>query len=199
MIGRIQGILLEKNPPHLLVDVKGVAYELQSPLSTFYRLPDLNQEVILHTHLLVREDAHVLFGFSQMQERMLFRTLIKVSSIGPKSALIILSGMEAQKFVHCVVNHDTTALSRLPGIGKKTAERLVIEMKDKLTAWKEAETGLLPELNKTTEPVAVQEAISALIALGYKPLDAQRAVMKVENAKLVSRDVLIRQALQGML
>src|SRR5438132_10841926 len=124
MIGRLQGILIEKAPPQLLLNIAGVGYEIQAPMSTFYRLPEVGEEVILHTHLVVREDAHILFGFSQLQERSLFRTLIKVSSIGPKSALTILSGIEPDIFVRCVMEQDTATLSRLPGIGKKTAERL---------------------------------------------------------------------------
>jgi Holliday junction DNA helicase RuvA len=197
MIGRIQGILLEKKPPYLLIDVHGIGYELQAPMSTFYRLPDINKEVILLTHLVVREDAHILYGFSQERERTLFRNLIKVSNIGPKSALTVLSGMEPNTFVHCVMNNDTASLSRLPGIGKKTAERLVIEMRDRLSDWHDNiaidEPLKLPEIRNA----AVQDAISALIALGYKPQDARRAVLKIENQNF-TREELIRQALHGI-
>ena len=147
MIGRLRGILLEKQPPQLLLDLNGICYELQAPMSTFYRLPEIGQSITLYTHLIVREDAHLLYGFSQEHERTLFRTLIKVSGVGPKSALTILSGIEADAFVRCVMDNDVASLSPLPGIGKKTAERLVVEMRDRLADWQMPISGNLG-LNK---------------------------------------------------
>ena len=132
MIGRIAGVLLDKQPPELMVDVNGVGYEISAPMTTFYRLPLLNEPVTLFTHLVVRDDAHLLYGFYDKQERSLFRLLIKVNGVGPKMALAILSGIESDTFAHCVEDNDTAALVRIPGVGKKTAERLIIEMRDKL-------------------------------------------------------------------
>jgi Holliday junction DNA helicase RuvA len=198
MIGRLQGILLEKKPPQLLLNVSGVGYEVQAPMSTFYRLPDVGQEIVLITHLVVREDAQILFGFSQERERTLFRSLIKVSNIGPKSALTILSGIEPDVFVRCIMESDAASLSRLPGIGKKTAERLVIEMRDRLDDWQE-NAGTNETLQFTsTANAAVEDAISALISLGYKPQDARRAVQKIEKQDVKSEE-LIRLALRNYL
>jgi Holliday junction DNA helicase RuvA len=199
MIGRIKGILLEKTPPSLLIDVAGVAYELDAPMFTFYRLPDIGKEVILHTHLVVREDAHLLYGFAKERERALFRSLIKVSSVGPKMALAILSGIEPDSFVNCVTHNDTDSLIRIPGVGKKTAERLIIEMRDRLHDWK-------PDALEPTNPTptayasnkATQEATSALIALGYKPNEARQAVSHVADEHQSSEEI-IRHALRGML
>jgi Holliday junction DNA helicase RuvA len=199
MIGRLRGILLEKKPPQLLVEAGGVGYEVQAPLTIFYRLPEIGCEILLHTHLAVREDAHVLYGFSHENERTLFRNLIKVSNVGPKSALGILSGIEPNEFVRCVMEQDTARLSRLPGIGKKTAERLVIEMRDRLADWQNnaGETAYqsLPGAEIITN--TVQDAISALVALGYKPGDARRIILRVERPGAHSEE-LIRLALQGL-
>ena len=195
MIGRLQGILLEKQPPQLLMDVNGVGYEVLAPMSTFYRLPEIGKNVILLIHMVVREDAQVLYGFAQERERQLFRNLIKVNNIGPKSALTILSGIEPDAFVRCVIDNDVTSLSRLPGIGKKTAERLVVEMRDRLEDWQqELATTALPIISANH---AVNDAISALIALGYKLPEARRAVLQFENLNATPEE-LIRLALQGM-
>ncbi len=187
MIGRIRGTLLEKTPPYILVDVQGVGYELEAPVSTFARLPDIGQLVTLHTHLIVREDAHVLCGFSSEDERRLFRLLIKVNSVGAKLALGILSGISANDFIRCVQEKNTTALTRLPGVGKKTAERLIIEMRDRLAdielpatrnvAGKELVTGAA---NDTTRDVT-RDVISALVSLGYKPQEASRLLQSVDT------------------
>lgn len=199
MIGRLKGILLEKTPPSLLVDVSGVAYELDAPMFTFYRLPEINQEVILHTHLVVREDAQLLYGFSQERERALFRSLIKVSSVGPKLALAILSGIEPDAFVICVMHNDTDSLVRIPGIGKKTAERLIIEMRDRLHDWQPQTPGnTAPNLEVSTADKATQEAISALVSLGYKPHEARQAVSQVAP-QYQSSEEIIRHALRSML
>lgn len=198
MIGRLRGILAEKIPPRLLVDVNGVYYELDAPMNTFYRLPEVGAEVTLFTHLVVREDAQLLYAFSQEQERALFRSLIKVSNVGPKLAVAILSGIEPDAFVHCIMKNDITTLTRIPGVGKKTAERLIIEMRDRLTDW---EAHSLPQQTADmvvfSDKLATQEAISALIALGYKPQEASRAISKVQQENMSSAD-LIRQALRSL-
>ena len=197
MIGRLRGILLEKAPPHLLIEVQGLAYELQASMFSFYRLPAVGQEVTLHTHLIVREDAHLLYGFFELQERVLFRGLIKVSGIGPKVALAILSGIEPDAFVASVMQNNTDTLVRIPGIGKKTAERLVVEMRDRLSDWKTA-NGDNVSSSVLTEDKATQEAMSALIALGYKPAEARQAVAQAAKEHQ-SSEAIIRHALRGML
>ena len=202
MIGRLRGVLVEKQPPSLILDVKGVGYELEAPMSTFYRLPELGQEVTLITHFVVREDAQLLYGFSDKSERQLFRSLIRVNGVGPKLALAILSGMEAEMFTRCVHEQDATMLTRIPGVGKKTAERLIVEMKDRLNEWQpalaaleQAATSKAPATNARHDPV--QDAVSALIALGYRPQDASKAIAGVE-AEGLSTDQLIRLALRAM-
>lgn len=198
MIGSIRGILSAKKPPILLVEVSGIGYEISSPLSTFYHLPDVGKEVYLYTHLSVREDAHVLYGFYNEHERALFRSLIKVSNVGPKLALGILSGIEPDAFVRCIMEHDVQGLVRLPGVGKKTAERLVIEMRDRLHDWVGEHHAPLtsPESTLLLDNRIIQDAISALITLGYKPQEASRAVSQVKDT-YTSREELIRLALQG--
>ncbi|MBN4079417.1 Holliday junction branch migration protein RuvA [Beggiatoa alba] len=197
MIGRLRGILLEKQPPQLLLDVAGVGYEVSAPMATFYELPETGNEITLHTHLAVREDAHVLYGFLQEQDRLLFRTLIKVSGVGPKLALAILSGMSADEFVGLIQLGDSAALTQLPGVGKKTAERLVVEMKDRLKDWQ----GVTQNPATATARAAsvndvVKDAVSALVALGYKPQEASRMVSQVESEGLASEDI-IRVALRA--
>lgn len=201
MISRLRGLLIEKQPPFLLLEVGGLTYELQASMNTFYRLPELNSEVILHTHFIVREDGHFLFGFGELRERALFQTLLKVNGIGPKVALAILSSIEPDAFVQCVAEQNATALQRLPGVGKKTAERLIIEMRDRLADWG-SEEGVAITLNNQT-PLGViakkpeQDAISALIALGYKPQEASRAITQIADKTLPSEQ-LIRLALRNM-
>lgn len=197
MIGRLRGKLLEKNPPRLLIEVNGVGYEVDAPMYTFYRLPHLGEEVILFTHLVQREDAQLLFGFAQEQERSLFRSLIKVSAVGPKLALAILSGIEPDAFVECVQNNDTASLTRIPGIGKKTAERLIIEMRDRLQDWTIAGVSS-PQLIDSTISKAANDAISALQALGYKPNEARQAISKIQKDHDSSEE-LIRHALRNMI
>ncbi|PIE41928.1 MAG: Holliday junction branch migration protein RuvA [Gammaproteobacteria bacterium] len=201
MIGRLKGILIEKQPPQVLVDVNGVGYEVDASMNTFYKLPELNKEVVLFTHLVVREDAQQLFGFYDKPERSLFKTLIKVNGVGPKMALAILSGMEISEFVRCVQNNDTKGLVRLPGVGKKTAERLIIEMRDKLKDF-QAAPGSLNELPDAAASEAdsnqvIMDAESALIALGYRPQEASKAIAKIDVAALSSEEV-IRLALKNM-
>ncbi|MCG5517067.1 MULTISPECIES: Holliday junction branch migration protein RuvA [unclassified Ectothiorhodospira] len=199
MIGRLRGVLVLKQPPQLMVEVNGVGYELEAPLSTFYELPQAGEEVILHTHLHVREDAHVLFAFASLDERALFRSLIRVSGVGAKMALAILSGMSAEAFHRCVMDNDLTTLTRLPGIGRKTAERLIIEMRDKVTAQIQAQGtlgggGTIPA--GPTDPTG--DAVAALVSLGYKPQEASRLVSKVEGESDSSED-MIRRALKATL
>lgn len=197
MIGRLKGILISKAPPYLLVDVQGVGYEVEAPMSTFYQLPAVDCEVILHTHLIVREDAQFLCGFATESERRLFRSLIRITGVGAKLALAILSGMSAGEFTRCVQDNDAASLTRLPGVGKKTAERLIIEMRDRLADWEAGETVALPDAGApTVAPDAGREAVSALIALGYRPQEASRMVQLVDSDGLSSEDI-IREALKA--
>ena len=198
MIGRLKGILLEKQAPNLLIDVNGVGYEVSAPMTTFYQLPEVGTEVTLLTHLVVREDAHQLFGFISSSDRLLFRTLIKVSGVGAKLALTLLSGMSADDLVLTVRSGDTATLTRIPGVGKKTAERLIVEMRDRLKDWDETVTpsSATAGIAVDTAPQDdVRDAVSALISLGYKPPEASRMVRNVETAGLSSEEI-IRQALQ---
>ena len=200
MIGRLQGVLLEKSLPDLLVDVHGVGYEVQAPVSTFATLGKVGDPVILYTHLVVREDAHQLFGFSDTNQRMLFRTLIKLNGVGPKLALAILSGMDVQAFARCVHTEDVASLTRLPGVGKKTAERLIVEMRDRLLEW-QAPAPLWQASEQAEQQAAdqcLQEAESALIALGYKPAEASRMLNRVADQASTPEE-LIRLALRNSL
>ncbi len=197
MIGRIRGKLLEKQAPELLVDVNGVGYEIQAPMTTIYRLPALGESVELFTHLVVREDAHLLFGFATLQDRAMFRALIKVNGVGPKLALTILSGMDVDDFVRCVRDDNAAGLVKLPGVGKKTAERLLIEMRDRLRDWHV--DGVAVDEGAAQLPVRdndyLLEAESALIALGYKPAEASKMITAVKNEGNTS-EALIRAALK---
>ena len=193
MIGRVQGKILEKNSHQVVVDVQGLGYEVEIPLTTFFHLGENGSEVMLYTHLVVREDAHLLFGFSTVSERELFRALIKVNGVGPKLAVAILSGVDVKAFSRCIQNNDVKALTSLPGVGKKTAERLIIEMRDRLPALAD---GLLPSAQRAPDVVADAEA--ALIGLGYKPQEeAARALAQIEDQD-VSVERLIRQALKSL-
>ncbi len=194
MIGFLSGVIRDKQPPQLLLEVQGVGYEIEAPMTTFYDLPEVGQAVTLFTHLSIREDAHTLYGFNKVSDRSLFRNLIKVNGVGAKLALTILSGMDANSFSMCIQAGDSAALVKLPGIGKKTAERLIIEMRDRLTQITPGDN--LSSAN-TTPVVAnpVEEAVSALIALGYKAPDASRMVRAVKSQEL-STEEIIRGALQ---
>lgn len=205
MIGRLRGILLEKKAPYLLIEAGGVGYEVEAPMSVFYRLPDIGVETTLYTHFVVREDAQLLYGFSDFRERELFRMLIKVNGVGPKLGLTLLSGMEATEFVRCVHDGESSTLIKLPGVGKKTAERLIIELKDKLSKWDNATAhfdGLvgtpLEQAMKKQAADTEQEAISALVALGYKPQEASKVIGRIKADSLSSEE-LIRQALRSMI
>jgi len=198
MIGRLRGQVAVKRPPYLLVEVNGVGYELEAPMSTFYELPPVGAEVMLHTHLAVREDAHVLYGFAREPEPTLFRSLLRVSGVGPKMALAILSGMNADEFSRCVQRGDLASLTRLPGIGKKTAERLVVEMRDRLDGLSDAglAVALSPKGAAVVEASPADDAVSALVALGYKPVEAGRMVKAVAQEGLPSEEI-IRAALKS--
>ncbi|AVO54604.1 Holliday junction DNA helicase subunit RuvA [Ectopseudomonas oleovorans] len=200
MIGRLRGNLAEKQPPHLLLDVNGVGYELEVPMTTLYRLPSVGEPVTLHTHLVVREDAHLLYGFFEKRERELFRELIRLNGVGPKLALALMSGLEVDELVRCVQAQDTAALVKVPGVGKKTAERLLVELKDRFKAW-ESIPSIAPLVVEPQSALAVSsaenDAVSALISLGYKPQEASRAVAAIKEDGLSSED-LIRRALRGM-
>jgi Holliday junction DNA helicase RuvA len=199
LIGFLRGKLAAKHPPALLLDVNGVGYEVEAPMSTFYGLPGVGAEVGLHTHLVVREDAHVLFGFGTERERSLFRELIKVSGVGPRIALGILSGATVDEFHRCVETQDTAALTRIPGIGRKTAERLIVEMRDRLKA---LGSGTPFEVKgpigggAQAAPNPHAEAFSALVALGYKPPEVTRLLQKVD-ASVTTTEELIRHALRA--
>jgi Holliday junction DNA helicase RuvA len=197
MIGTLRGKLILKQAPNLLIEVAGIGYELEAPMTTFYNLPQTGEDVHLYTHLVVREDAHLLFGFATEQERRLFRTLIKVNGVGAKLALTILSGIETDEFIHCIQTGNTDRLVRLPGIGKKTAERLIIEMRDRLKDWN-TDNGHKPfagSLGKTPTN-AVDDAVSALVSLGYKPQEASRFVHAIATEDMDS-ETLIREALKA--
>ncbi|MBS7663311.1 Holliday junction branch migration protein RuvA [Pseudomonas lalucatii] len=201
MIGRVRGTLAEKQPPHVIVDVNGLGYELEVPMTTLYRLPSVGEPLTLHSHLVVREDAHLLYGFFEKRERELFRELIRLSGVGPKLALALMSALEVDELVRCVQAQDTSALVRVPGVGKKTAERLLLELKGRFKAW-EAVPGMA---TLVVEPQGIgavssaeHDAVSALISLGYKPQEASRAVSAIKEEGLSSED-MIRRALKGMI
>lgn len=202
MIGRLRGTLIEKQPPYLLVDVQGVGYEVQAPMTTFYRLPAIGEDVVLHTHLSITENLHQLFGFAEQRDRSLFRTLIKVNGVGPKLAIAILSGMEADDIARCVRDDNVTALTKVPGIGKKTAERLVIELRDRLKHWDTPQHDLQAPGGAMASPDVddvFAEAESALIALGYKPADAAKMVsLAAQQKPSATSEELIRLALRAM-
>lgn len=207
MIGRIRGILVEKAPGQALVECAGLGYEVDIPYTTFFHLPETGDEVTLHTHFAVREDAQSLYGFASSLDRDLFRLLIKVNGVGPKLAVGILSGLDAQQFIRCVENRDSASLVKLPGVGKKTAERLLIEMTDRIG---QLEGQFVPASPETTGlgqvggqagsggPAATEEAEAALIALGYKPQEATKAISKVAEEGM-SSETLIRLALRNMI
>ncbi|MGD9165017.1 MAG: Holliday junction branch migration protein RuvA [Chromatiales bacterium] len=200
MIGRLKGEIAVKQAPFLLLDVNGVGYELEAPLSTFFNLPETGRQVTLYTHLVVREDAHILFAFATESERTLFRSLLKVSGIGAKMALAILSGMSAEEFSRCVECEDVDALVRLPGIGRKTAQRLIVEMRDRLAKLGEQAGGTMLAVSVSQMDARPRseksDAVAALVALGYKSQEAERMVKAVANEEMDSES-LIRAALQS--
>ncbi|BCL69190.1 Holliday junction ATP-dependent DNA helicase RuvA [Vibrio nigripulchritudo] len=204
MIGRLRGILIEKQPPELLIEVSGVGYEVQMPMSCFYELPNVGEEAIIYTHFVVREDAQLLYGFNTVKERALFREVIKANGVGPKLGLGILSGMTAGQFVSCVEREDISTLVKLPGVGKKTAERLVVEMKDRLKGWgagdlftPATDAAPIDSAPEADNQNADEEAVSALLALGYKPQIASKVVSQIAKSGMTSEEI-IREALKSM-
>lgn len=205
VIGRLRGILVEKQPPELLIEVGGIGYEVQMPMSCFYELPEVGQEAVIYTHFVVREDAQLLYGFNTTSERALFREVIKANGVGPKLGLGILSGMSAAQFVACVEREDISTLVKLPGVGKKTAERLVVEMKDRLKGWGAGDlftpaTDAAPMDSisaATSTNHAEDEAVAALLALGYKPAQASKVVSQVAQPGMTS-EAIIRESLRAM-
>ncbi len=196
MIGRLRGEIAIKQPPYLLLEVNGVGYELEAPMSTFYDLPAVGESVQIYTHLQVREDAHTLYAFSNETQRSLFRALLKVNGVGAKMALAILSGMNPEEFHRSVEEGDAKSLTRLPGVGKKTAERLIIEMRDRLkTLFGDAPASLGAPKAQASQS---DEAVQALVALGYKPAEADKLVNAVE-AEGKDSEVIIREALKATL
>lgn len=206
MIGRLNGTVLEKQPPDLLLDVQGVGYEIYAPMTTFYKLPAIGELAVVYTHFAVSENSQQLFGFAEKRDRQLFRTLIKVNGVGPKMAAAILSGMEADDVARCVMEDNVMALTKVPGVGKKTAERLVIELRDKLKDW-QVPTLPLSELEAANSPAAAapshslqDDAESALLALGYKPTEASKIVAAtLKQHQVSSREELIRLSLKSLL
>lgn len=195
MIGRLAGTLIAKLPPLLVIDVAGVGYEVEAPLSVFYDLPEIGQAIVLLTHLQIKDDAHTLYGFASESERVIFRRLLKISGIGAKLALTILSGASGDDLARFVATGDTAALTRLPGIGKKTAERIIIELRDKLDGFTATDGAVLP--GGVSRPAsAAGEATHALGTLGYKPQEAGRMVRDVAKPGM-SAEEIIRLALQS--
>lgn len=196
MISRLKGTLVDKQPPLLFIEIAdALTYEIQASMHTFYQLPEAGQAITLHTQLIVREDGHYLYGFIENQERVLFNQLIKVNGIGPKVALAILSAMTVSEFSMAIKKRDLEGLQRIPGIGKKTAERLVIDMRDRLTYFIKQTTGTTTHPTPCF-PTIQHDAIEALIGLGYKPQEANRAVLSIKNED-VSLETLIRMALKN--
>ncbi|HHL19690.1 MAG TPA: Holliday junction branch migration protein RuvA [Thiothrix sp.] len=198
MIGRLRGSIVYKKAPELMLEVSGVGYELLASVTTFADLPEVDQQAVLFTHFVVREDSQTLYAFSTLSERSLFRTLLKVNGVGPKMALAIVSGMTVNEFAQRIHAGDITGLTKLPGVGKKTAERLIIEMRDRLVDVIQTTTG---DSNTATLPLSVnheEEAVTALLALGYKPIQASKMVSAVADVSL-SVEEIIRQALKASL
>lgn len=197
MIGRIAGVLIASQPPRLLVDCGGVGYDIEAPLPVFFELPKVGQPVVLHTHMVVREDAQLLYGFTTLAQRAMFRELIKVSQVGAKMAIAILSGLSAEEFSDCVANQDVSTLTRLPGVGKKTAERLIVEMQDRVAKLASSDdVGL-----NLTRPVAggdsghTAQAVAALESLGFKNAEARRMVKGLEGDSV---EEIVRSALRAV-
>ena len=195
MIAWLTGQLLEKQAPSLLLNVNGVGYELEAPMTTFYDLPSEGEVATLYVHMVVREDAQLLFGFSSRQQRELFRSLVKVNGVGPKVALAVLSTLSAQELLQCMADEDYVLLCKVPGIGKKTAQRLVVEMKDRLE--KEfSDVALEARAQGDSPSNARNDAIEALVSLGYRPADSSRVVKSLDQT--LSSEDLIRQALRTL-
>jgi Holliday junction DNA helicase RuvA len=213
VIGRLRGTLIEKTPPEILIECAGVGYEVSMPMTSIYALPELEQQTTIYTHFVVREDAQLLYGFSNKTERKLFRLLIKVNGVGPKLALAVLSAMSADQFVNCVRHDDVSGIVKIPGVGKKTAERLLIEMRDRLKDW-QAQKPQVSATEAISDQMSIEstfvqplyddafenksDAVNALLSLGYKQIQADKAVKSVYTSGMSSEDI-IRDALKSML
>lgn len=199
MIGKITGILIDKKPPFLLIDVNGIGYEVSAPMGTFAKLPVVGEKLSLYTHFVVREDAHLLYGFDTEIDRRLFREVIKVSGIGPKTGLAILSSMDTKSFVRHIIDNNSAYLTKLPGVGKKTAERLVVEMKDRFkSGWQDLFSTMdVDEMSFVVNTGAVEEALEALMSLGYKQKEASKVIAKIKVSNLSSEEI-IKAALQSL-
>ena len=193
MIGKLNGKLVEKRPPVIVIDCHGVGYEVEAPMSTIYELPEIGENVVLCTHLAIRDDAHLLYGFLTESERKLFRALLKINGVGTKMALVILSGMSVTDFFSCVRSEDWASLVSLPGVGRKTAERLVLDMRDKIDK-------ILPdsEMSSSSQSSIVDDAVSALVSLGYKRQDAEKYVDNLDS-NLSTSEEIIREVLKNVL
>ena len=193
MIGKLNGKLVEKRPPVIVIDCHGVGYEVEAPMSTIYELPEIGENVVLCTHLAIRDDAHLLYGFLTESERKLFRALLKINGVGTKMALVILSGMSVSDFFSCVRSEDWASLVSLPGVGRKTAERLVLDMRDKIDK-------ILPdsEMGSSSQSSTVDDAVSALVSLGYKRQDAEKYVDNLDSSLSTSEEI-IREVLKNVL
>ncbi|MCO4798541.1 MAG: Holliday junction branch migration protein RuvA [Colwelliaceae bacterium] len=204
MIGRLRGILIEKIAPEILIECNGIGYEVTMPMTSIYALPEINEEAIIYTHFVVREDAQLLYGFANKVERKLFRLVIKVNGVGPKLGLAILSSMSADQFVSCVTHDDLATIVKIPGVGKKTAERLLIEMRDRLKDWQAGGDSsadvfsLNVQQSDTYVNNAKGDATNALVSLGYNQAQADKAIKAIFQAEMTSED-LIRDALKAML
>jgi len=206
MIGSLRGTLLEKHPPLLLIDVQGVGYEIHAPMTTFYQLPALGSDIYLHTHFVVREDAQLLYGFIDKPTRELFRELIRINGLGPKMALAILSALTMEELVDCVQRNHIETLVKVPGIGRKTAERLLVELRDRITHQHTSHSAATladtqtAAASRTSAPSMREDAVSALLALGYKPQEAEKMVQAIlKEHTISSSEELIRLALKRML
>ncbi len=195
MISRLSGIILEKDSASILIDVQGIGYEVHVSLNSLFDAPDIGESVTLHTHFVVRDDAHQLFGFTKLQERNLFRLLIKINGVGPKMAIAVLSGVSYDEFVRCVNQNDIAGLVKLPGVGKKIAERLLMEMRDKIPTLDSSSELAASAIEPTMSEIS-REAESALIALGYKPQEAAKMVNRTSEDERDSVEILIRAALR---
>lgn len=206
MIGHLRGLLIEKQPPEIVIECSsGIGYEVTMPMTSIYALPELNQQALVYTHFVVREDAQLLYGFTNKVERKLFRLLIKVNGVGPKLALAILSSMSADQFVSCVSYDDVNTIVKIPGVGKKTAERLLVEMRDRLKDWQTNPDSQMADIvDSGSQPIkalvshAKGDAINALVSLGYSQPQADKAIKLVFSADATS-ETLIRDALKAML
>ncbi|MDG6881747.1 Holliday junction ATP-dependent DNA helicase RuvA [Phocoenobacter uteri] len=201
MIGRLHGKIIEKTPPEIVLDVQGVGYELLLPMTSFYNLPNVGEETTLFTHLSIREDAHLLFGFSEKIDRTLFRDLIKTNGVGPKLALAILSAMSVYDFATAIENEDVVKLTKIPGIGKKTAERLLVELKGKFKSVAQTDFFMEQSSHQTAQintPNPTDEAKEALISLGYKATEIEKMLKHITQKDLSSEEI-IREALKRSL